>query len=136
MSIAASEGELEYEDGHEDPAVLPPSGKEALIESDPELTAMLSRAAESVGLEWRPPLCPKAQGWMIGFLGWLTLTISAPPQCMMRLPDRGWHLSARNQAGASSPLTILDGGAAKGYVEIPPVECVVVMQSCPQRTAA
>ncbi len=27
----------------------------ALAESDPELTAMLSRAAESVGLYWRPP---------------------------------------------------------------------------------
>ncbi len=27
----------------------------ALAESDPELTAMLSRAAESVGLYWKPP---------------------------------------------------------------------------------
>ncbi len=48
MSIAASEGELGS--GDDDSAVLPPSGRVALPESDPGLTAMLSRAAESVGL--------------------------------------------------------------------------------------
>ncbi len=53
MSIAASEGELGS--GDDDSAVLPPSGRVAWPESDPELTAMLSRAAESVGLHWRPP---------------------------------------------------------------------------------
>ncbi len=53
MSIAASEGKLGF--GDDDSAALPPSGRVALAESDPELTAMLSRAAESVGLYWRPP---------------------------------------------------------------------------------
>ncbi len=49
MSIAASEGELSLS-GDDDPAVLPPSGVVALSEPDPEMTAMLSRAAENVGL--------------------------------------------------------------------------------------
>ncbi len=50
-SIAASGDELGS--GDDDSAALPPSGRVALPESDPELTAMLSRAAESVGLHWR-----------------------------------------------------------------------------------
>ncbi len=41
--------------GGDNSAALPPPGRVALPESDPELTAMLSRAAESVGLHWRPP---------------------------------------------------------------------------------
>ncbi len=36
--------------GDDDPAALPPSGVVALSEPDPEMTAMLSRAAENVGL--------------------------------------------------------------------------------------
>ncbi len=47
MSIAASGDELGS--GEDDSAALPPSGRVALPESDPELTAMLSRAAESIG---------------------------------------------------------------------------------------
>ncbi len=46
MSIAASEGELGS--GDDDLAALPPSGRGALPESNQELTAMLSQAAESV----------------------------------------------------------------------------------------
>ncbi len=46
MSIAASEGELGS--GDDDLAALPPSGRVALPESNQELTAMLSQAAESV----------------------------------------------------------------------------------------
>ncbi len=52
MSIAASEGDLSLS-GDEDPAALPPSGVVALSEPDPEMTAMLSRAAENVGLVWK-----------------------------------------------------------------------------------
>ncbi|XP_056099413.1 interferon-induced very large GTPase 1-like [Rhinichthys klamathensis goyatoka] len=44
MSIAASQGGLESS-GSEDAAALPPSGVPALPVSDPEMTAMLSRAA-------------------------------------------------------------------------------------------
>ncbi len=43
MSITASGDELGS--GEDDSAALPPSGRVALPESDPELTAMLSRAA-------------------------------------------------------------------------------------------
>ncbi len=57
MSIAASEGELGSVD--DDSAALTPSGRVTLPESDAELTAMLSRAAESVGLHRRPPLSPE-----------------------------------------------------------------------------
>ncbi len=43
--------------GEEDLSALPPSGTIAIPELDLEMTAMLSRAAERVGLEWRPPPC-------------------------------------------------------------------------------
>ncbi len=56
MSIA-SEGKLAS--GDDDLAALPPLGRVAFPESDPELTAMLSRSAESVGLHWRPPPSPE-----------------------------------------------------------------------------
>ncbi len=51
---------------------------------------------------------------------------------------RSWRapFSARNRPSASSVLTTLDGGAAQGYVEIPPVECAIAMQLCPQCAAA
>lgn len=50
MSIAASEGELESS-RDKGLALLRPLRRVALTESDPELTAMLSRAAESVRVE-------------------------------------------------------------------------------------
>ncbi len=67
MSITASGDELGS--GDDDSAALPPSGRVALPESDPELTAMLSRAAESVGLHWRPPPSPersRLDDWFLG----------------------------------------------------------------------
>lgn len=51
MLVSASEGEL-MSSGDEYSAALPPLGVAALPESDPEISAMLSRAAMSVGLEW------------------------------------------------------------------------------------
>ncbi len=57
ISIAASEDELGS--GADDSAALPPSGRVALPKSDPELTPILSRAAESIGLHWRPPSSPE-----------------------------------------------------------------------------
>ncbi len=67
MSIATSEGELGS--GDDDSAALPPSGRVALPESDPGLTAMLSRAAESVGCTGGLLLLPNAQGWTTGSWG-------------------------------------------------------------------
>ncbi len=57
MLIAASEGSLSLS-GDDYPAALPPSGVVALSEPDPKMTAMLSRAAENVGLVWNPPPRP------------------------------------------------------------------------------
>lgn len=46
---------------------------------------------------------------------------------------RSWTapFSAQNRLGSSSSLTTLDGGAAKGYEAIPPVERSVAMQLRP-----
>ena len=68
MSIAASEGE-QSSSGDDDSAALPPSGVVALPESDPEMAAMLARAAASVGLTWNPPPCPepsRLDDWYLG----------------------------------------------------------------------
>ncbi len=65
--MAASEGELGS--GDDDSAALPPSGRVALPESEPEQTDMLSRAAESVGLHWStPPFpeCSRLDNWFLG----------------------------------------------------------------------
>ncbi len=43
--------------------------------------------------------------------------------------------TARNRSSGSSSLATLDGGAARGYTEVPPVERSVAMQLCP-RTAS
>ncbi len=66
-SIAASGDELGS--GDDDSAALPPSGRVTLPESDPELTAMLYRDAESVGLHWRPSPSPersRLDDWFLG----------------------------------------------------------------------
>ncbi len=79
MSIAASEGELSLS-GDDDSAVLPPSGVIALSEPDPEMMAMLSRAAENVGLVWNPPPRPdpsRLDMWFLGGGG--SRWFSAPP---------------------------------------------------------
>ncbi len=139
MSITASGDELGS--GDDDSAALPPSGRVALPESDPELTAMLSRAAESVGLHWRPP-SPERSRLDDWFLGAQAERRQPPP--VPFFPEvheevtRSWRapFSARNRPSASSVLTTLDGGAAQGYVEIPPVERAIAMQLCPQGAAA
>ncbi len=50
---------------------------------------------------------------------------------------RSWKapFSARSRPSASSVLTTLDGRAAQGYVEVPPVERAIAMQLCPQGAA-
>ncbi len=135
ISITALGDELGS--GEDDSAALPPSGRVALPESDPELTAMLSRATESIGLLYRlkppSPECSRLDDWFLG------------PQAKHRQPPpvpffpevheevtRSWRapFSARNRPSASSILTTLDGRVALGYVEIPPVRL------CPQGAAA
>jgi hypothetical protein len=65
--IAASEGELAS--GDDDSTALSSSGSITLPEPDPELSVMLKRAAEAVGLEWNPPPCPaqsRLDDWYLG----------------------------------------------------------------------
>ncbi len=140
MSIAASGDELGS--GEDDSAALPPSGRVALPESDPELTAMLFRATESIGLHYRPPPSPERSRLDDWFLGAQAESRQPPP--VPFFPEvheevtKSWRapFSARNRPSASSVLTTLDGGAAQGYVEIPPVERAIAMQLCPQGAAA
>ncbi len=66
MLIAASvDGLTSSED--EGAVGLPPSGVVATTVPDPELTAMLARAAVSIGLEVNRSPSPEPRGWMIGF---------------------------------------------------------------------
>ncbi len=79
MSVAASEGEPSLS-GDDDSAALPPSGVVALSEPDPQMTAMLSQAAENVGLVWNPPPRPdpsRLDEWFLGGGG--SRWFSAPP---------------------------------------------------------
>ncbi len=140
ISITASGDELGS--GEDDSAALPPSGRVALPESDPELTAMLSRATESIGLHYRRPPSPERSRLDDWFLGAQAERRQPPP--VPFFPEvheevtRSWKapFSARNRPSASSVLTTLDGGAAQGYVEVPPVERAIAMQLCPQGAAA
>ncbi len=137
MSVAASEGEPSLS-GDDDSAALPPSGVVALSEPDPEMTAMLSRAAENVGLVWNPPPRPDPSRLDEWFLGGGRAGFQRPPLVPF-FPEvheeltRSWKapFTARNKPCGSSPLTTLDGGAALGYTGIPSVERSVAMQLCP-----
>ncbi len=139
ISITASGDELGS--GEDDSAALPPSGRVALPESDPELTAMLSRAAESIGLHYRLLPSPERSRLDDWFLGAQAERRQPPP--VPFFPEvheevtRSWKapFSARNRPSASTVLTTLDGGAAQGYVEVPPVERAIAMQLCPQGAA-
>ncbi len=77
MSVAASEGEP-LSPGMTLGCVAP-FGVVALSEPDPEMTAMLSRAAENVGLVWNPPPRPDPSRLDEWFLGGGSRWFSAPP---------------------------------------------------------
>ncbi len=103
---------------------------------------MLSRAAESIGLHYRLLPSPERSRLDDWFLGAQAERRQPPP--VPFFPEvheevtRSWKapFSARNRPSASSVLTTLDGGAAQGYVEVPPVERAIAMQLCPQGAAA
>ncbi|KAK9962682.1 hypothetical protein ABG768_008036 [Culter alburnus] len=126
MSITASQGEQESS-GDEDLAALPTSGTVELPEPDLELTAMLSRAAEKVGLVWNPPPCP-SPSWLDD---WYLVPMPFFPEVHDEV-TKSWRTpsSVRSRPGPSSAFTTLDGGEARGYTRIPPVERSVVMQLC------
>ncbi len=100
--------------GDVDSAALHPSGVVALSEPDPEMTAMLSRAAENVGLVWNPPPRPdssRLDKWFLGGGRAATRMVSQRPppvpfsrKCMRSLQDRGRHLSLpETNVGAPPP---------------------------------
>ncbi len=103
---------------------------------------MLSRAAESIGLHYRRPPSPERSRLDDWFLRAQAERRQPPP--VPFFPEvheevtRSWKapFSARSRPSASSVLTTLDGGAAQGYVEVPPVERAIAMQLCPQGAAA
>ena len=141
MSIAASEGGSELS-GDDVSAQGAPSGRPAVPDTDPEMMAMLSRAAERVGLVWNPPPCPEPSRLDDWFLG-VARAGSQRPTPVPFFPEvheeltRSWTapFTARNRPSGSSSLTTLDGGPAKGYTQVPPVERAVAMQLCPNSTS-
>ncbi len=141
MSIAASgDGFTSSED--EGAVGLPPSGVIATAAPDPELTAMLARAAVSIGLEVNRPPSPepsRLDDWFLG-AGRGSQPRPAPvpffPEVHEELTS-SWMapFTARSRSSTSSVLTTLDGGVARGYAGIPQVERAVVVHLCPRNAA-
>ncbi|KAL0150897.1 hypothetical protein M9458_053816, partial [Cirrhinus mrigala] len=140
MSISASEGERSADEA-DTSARQRPSAVAAPSEVDAELSAMLLRAAEGIGLEVPkvpPPDPSRLDDWFLG-------TRSAAPPRSPPVPFfpevhdelvRAWRApySARSRS-TSSALATLDGGAAKGYAGVPQVEHAVAVHLCPQDAA-
>ncbi len=91
--------------GDDDSAALPASGVVALSEPDPEMMAMLSRAAENVGLMWNSSL--RLDEWFLD--GGRAGSQCPPPmlfsrKCTRSLQDRGRQLSLpETNLGAPPP---------------------------------
>ncbi|KAL0163578.1 hypothetical protein M9458_039331, partial [Cirrhinus mrigala] len=140
MSISASEGEQSAGEAGAS-AEQRPSVVAVPSEADAELSAMLLRAAEGIGLEVPkvpPPDPSRLDDWFLG-------TRSAAPPRLPPVPFfpevhdelvRAWRApySARS-CPTSSALATLDGGAAKGYEGVPQVERAVAVHLCPQDAA-
>ncbi len=141
MSIAASgDGFMSSED--EGAVGLPPSGVVATAAPDSELTAMLARAAASIGLEVNRPPSPepsRLDDWFLG-AGRGSQPRPAPvpffPEVHEELTS-SWMapFTARSRSSASSVLTTLDGGVARGYAGITQVERAVAVHLCPRNAA-
>ncbi len=141
MSIAASgDGLTSSED--EGAVGLPPSGVVATAAPDPELTAMLARAAVSIGLEVNRPPSPepsRLDDWFLG-AGRGSQPRPAPVPFFPEVHEeltRSWMapFTARSPSSASSILTTLDGGVARGYAGIPQVERAIAVHLCPRNAA-
>ncbi len=111
MSVAAIRGGEPSLSGDDDSAALPPSGVVALSEPDPEMTAMLSRAARTLGSCGILHRVPTLLGWTSGFSGGVALVFSAPlrchsfRKCMRSLQGHGRHLLlTRRQAQVQEAL--------------------------------
>ncbi len=138
MSIAASG--VGFTSSEDEGAVgLPPSGVVATAAPDPELTAMLARAAVSIGLEVNRPPSPEPSRLDDWFLraGRGSQPRPAPVPFFPEVHEeltRSWMapFTARSPSFASSILTTLDGGVARGYAWIPQVERAIAVHLCPR----
>ncbi len=108
----------------------------AMPESDLEVTAMLSRATERVGLEWRKPPCPEPSRLDNWFLG-VACAGSQCPAPGASLPDmhegltgRGRHLLLP-ETDLLTPPPSPPSVVQLGVTGVPPVERSVAMQVCP-----
>ncbi len=107
--------------------MLPLSGVVALSEPDPEIMAMVSRAAENVGLMWNPPPCPdpsRVDEWFL-----VPLHCHSSWKCMRSSQDHGRHIllpETNLVAPPPSPTSMV--GPLWGTAGIPSVERSVAMQ--------
>ncbi len=123
LITASGDGLSSTED--EDSAGLPPSG---VVSDQPWVLGW--RCAR------RPVLSPC--GWMTGFS-----TQGTAHDCIPFFPKvheevtKSWMVTctARSRSSPSSVLTTLNGGAARGYMDIPQVERAVAVHLCPQNAA-
>ncbi len=122
---------------------LPPSGVVATAAPDPELTAMLARAAVSIGLEVNRPPSPEPSwldDWFLRAGRVCEQTRPAPEPFFPEVHEeltKSWMapFTARSPSSASSILTTLDGGVARGYAGIPQVERAIAVHLCPRNAA-
>ncbi|KAL0177312.1 hypothetical protein M9458_026206, partial [Cirrhinus mrigala] len=117
ISVAASEGGLSL--SHAEASTgLPPSGFVAQSEAEAEMAAVLARATESIGLEYVAPPSPKRSRLDDWFLGseCADLPRSTP---VPFFPEVHEELTNHTRFAGAFALTTLDGGAARGYVDIP-----------------
>ncbi|KAL0147753.1 hypothetical protein M9458_056929, partial [Cirrhinus mrigala] len=140
MSISASEGEQSAGEAGTS-AEQRPSAVAVPSEADAELSAMLLRAAEGIGLEVPkvpPPDPSRLDDWFLGTRS-AALPRLPPVPFFLEVHDelvRAWRApySARSRP-TSSALATLDGGAARGYEGVPQVERAVAVHLCPQDAA-
>ncbi len=103
---------------------------------------MLARAAVSIGLEVNRPPSPepsRLDDWFLG-AGRGSQPRSTPVPFFPEVHEeltKSWMapFTARSRSSASSILTTLDGGVARGYAGIPQVERAIAVHLCPRNAA-
>ncbi len=103
---------------------------------------MLARAAVSIGLEVNRPPSPepsRLDDWFLG-AGRGSQPRSTPVSFFPEVHEelmKSWMapFTARSRSSASSILTTLDGGVARGYAGIPQVERAIAVHLCPRNAA-
>ncbi|KAL0199601.1 hypothetical protein M9458_002788, partial [Cirrhinus mrigala] len=139
MSIAASEKDAPAE--AEGSAGQSSATRAAQSEFDDELAVMLLQAAKSIELEVPKGPSPersRLDDWFLGAKG----GVPPRPAPVPFFPEVHEELTKTWAAPfmarprqSSSLLTTLDGGAARGYVDVPQVERAVAVHLCPQNAA-